>query len=140
MKWIKKGIIYCPDATTWWAQHSALQPTPLLRSNGTIRIFVGFRDACGVGRVGYVDVLAENPKNVVCISSEPALDVGLPGAFDDNGVVPCAIVTRDSKLYLYYAGYQIAAKVRFLVFSGLAVSENGGESFSRIKNVPIMER
>lgn len=140
MKWIKKGIIYCPDATSWWAQHSALQPTPLLRSDGTIRVFVGFRDALGVGRVGYIDVSAENPKIVNHVSQEPALDIGLPGAFDDNGVVPCAVVVRDSKLYLYYAGYQIATKVRFLVFSGLAISENGGESFLRIKNVPIMER
>jgi len=140
MKWEKKGLIYGPDGSSSWAKHSALQPTPLLKKDGIIRVFVGFRNEDGIGRVGYVDVLAENPSVVLKVSPYPVLDIGLPGAFDDNGVIPCAIVERDEKLFLYYAGYQLLKTVRFKAFSGLAISTDGGESFHRFRNVPILER
>ncbi|HEX8707876.1 MAG TPA: hypothetical protein VF723_06400 [Pyrinomonadaceae bacterium] len=140
MKWTKKGLIYGPPGDSSWARHSALQPTPLLKDDGRIRVFVGFRDDAGIGRVGFVDVSAENPAEVLRVSERPVLDVGTPGAFDENGVVPCAVVEREGKLYLYYAGYQLGRKVKFYVFSGLAVSEDGGESFQRQSRVPVCDR
>jgi hypothetical protein len=140
MKWIKKGLIYCPDGSMPWAKHSALQPTPLLREDGSIRVFAGFRDDNGVGRIGYVDLSANNPSEVIKVSPHPVLDVGLPGTFDDNGVIPCAIIARDEKLFLYYAGYELSQKVRFKGFSGLAVSVDGGETFTRYQNTPILDR
>jgi predicted GH43/DUF377 family glycosyl hydrolase len=140
MRWIKRGLIYGPKGDSWWAQRWALQPTPLLRGDGTIRVFVGFRTHEGVSRVGSVDVSAENPAQVLAVSPEPVLDIGAPGAFDENGVVPCAVVERDGKLYLYYAGYQLGQKVRFYVFGGLAISEDGGASFRRYSQVPICDR
>lgn len=140
MKWIKKGLIYGPDGDSWWAQRGALQPTPLARDDGSIRIFTGLRTREGVSRVGYVDVNADNPSEVVRVSREPALDIGIPGAFDENGVVPCAVVERDGKLYLYYAGYQLGQKVKFYVFGGLAVSADGGETFTRFSRVPVCDR
>lgn len=140
MRWSKKGLIYGPSGDSWWAQRWALQPTPLLRADGTIRVFVGFRTLEGVSRIGFVDVSAENPAQVLAVSPEPVLDIGIPGAFDENGVVPCAVVEHDGKLYLYYAGYQLGQKVRFFVFGGLAVSEDGGASFQRHSRVPICDR
>jgi hypothetical protein len=140
MRWLKKGLIYGPSGNSWWAQRWALQPTPLLRADGTIRVFVGFRTREGVSRVGFVDVSAENPAQVLAVSPEPVLDIGVPGAFDENGVVPCAVVERDGKLYLYYAGYQLGQKVKFFVFGGLAISEDGGASFKRHSQVPICDR
>lgn len=131
MKWVKKGLIY---------HHSALQPTPFVRSDGTIRIFAGFRDAKGVGRVGFIDVAGNNPSKILKVSKKPVLDIGLPGAFDDNGVVPCAVVSRGKNLFLYYAGYQLGKHVRFTAFSGLAISRDGGNSFTRFCRTPILER
>src|SRR5205807_3262627 len=87
-----------------------------------------------------VDLDADNPSKVLRVSDRPALDVGIPGAFDENGVVPCAIVRRDHSLYLYYAGYQLGHKVKFFVFSGLAISTDGGNSFQRYSRVPISDR
>ncbi|HEV7699984.1 MAG TPA: hypothetical protein VGO43_07130 [Pyrinomonadaceae bacterium] len=140
MKWNKKGLIYGPDGDSWWAQKGALQPTPLLRSDGSIRVFVGMRTREGVSRVGYVDVSANDPSQVLDVSREPVLDIGIPGAFDENGVVPCAIIERDDKLYLYYAGYQLGQRVKFYVFGGLAISSDGGETFERYSDVPICDR
>ncbi len=141
MKWEKKGLIYGPSGDSDWAKNSALQPTPYLKSEeGVIRVFAGFRDEEGVSRVGYVDVSAENPSEVLKVSKQPALDVGAPGAFDENGVVPCAVSERGDELYLFYAGYQLGQKVKFFVFGGLAISRDGGESFQRFSRVPVCDR
>jgi hypothetical protein len=141
MKWEKKGLIYGPDGSSGWARHSALQPTPLLRAaQGYIRVFVGMRDSEGVGRIGFVDVSAENPSKVLRVSNAPVLDIGGPGAFDDNGVIPSAIVERDGRLYLFYAGYQLVRKVKFLAFGGVAISYDDGETFTRYSRAPICDR
>jgi len=140
MKWTKKGLIYCPDGKYSWARHSALQPTPIFVSHNVIRVYVGFRDENGVSRVAFVDIDAENPSVVLKVSENPVLDIGIPGTFDENGVVPCAVIEREGKIYLYYAGYQLGQKVRFYGFGGLAISEDGGNSFTRYSKVPIMDR
>jgi predicted GH43/DUF377 family glycosyl hydrolase len=140
MKWTKRGLIYGPAGDSSWAQAWALQPTPLLRPDGTIRVFTGFRTLEGVSRVGFVDLSAADPSRVLRVSERPALDTGRPGAFDENGVVPCAVVERDGALYLYYAGYQLGQKVKFYVFGGLAISHDGGETFRRHSEAPICDR
>jgi glycosyl hydrolase family 32 len=77
---------------------------------------------------------------VIGVSPGPALEVGEPGSFDSQGVVPTAIVQRPEGMFLYYAGYQIPNDVRFLVLGGLAVSQDGGRTFTRRQRVPVMER
>ena len=140
MNWIKKGLIYCPNAESSWAQHSALTPTPYLLNDEVIRVFCSFRDAKGVGRIGYVDVQAQNPSQVVGISKEPVLDIGTKGAFDDNGVILGDILQFDQSLYLYYVGFQLVEKVKFLAFTGLAMSQDGGNSFVRNSRAPVLDR
>jgi hypothetical protein len=141
VKWLKKGLIYGPPGHNAWARNSALQPTPYIIANANaIRIFVGFRDDQGVSRIGFVDVCADDPSRVLRVSEAPVLDVGVPGTFDENGVVPCAISERDRKLYLFYAGYQLGQRVKFFVFGGLAISEDGGESFTRYSQAPVCDR
>ena len=87
-----------------------------------------------------MDVSADNPLSVLRVSKQPVLDIGIPGTFDENGVVPCAISERERKLFLFYAGYQLGRKIKFLVFSGLAISEDGGETFQRYSQTPLCER
>jgi hypothetical protein len=141
VKWRKAGLIYGPDGSSPWAHNSALQPTPLVRRDeGVIRVFAGMRDDEGVSRVGFVDISADDPARVLRVSEQPALDIGIPGTFDENGVVPCAVVERDGKLFLFYAGSQLGRKVKFYVFSGLAVSTDGGETFARTSRVPVCDR
>ena len=139
MQWEKKGLIFGATKQSSWMDNSALQPTPILIGN-KIRVFCGFRDKDGVGRVGYVDLNADNPSQVLAVSEKPCLDIGIPGCFDDNGVVPCAVTQVGNELYLFYAGYNIGYHVRMIIFCGLAVSRDNGETFERTSRVPIMER
>jgi len=140
MIWKKKGLVYCPDGHSEWAKHSALTPTPLLIDDDTIRVFVSMRDLRGIGRIGYVDVDADNPLRITDISEEPVLDIGIPGTFDDNGVILGDIANRDGKLWMYYVGFQLVEKVKFLAFTGLAISRDGGVGFERFGNAPILDR
>lgn len=139
MKWHKKGLVFKTVGFNDWRNSSALQPTPLLFKD-KLRFYVGFRDELGISRIGYVDVDPKNPARVIKVSDTPVLNIGADGAFDEYGVVPSAVIRKKDKIYLYYAGYQLGKKVRFLVLSGLAVSEDNGETFTRYSQVPIFER
>ncbi len=139
MKWERKGLVFCPEGKHQWDHNSFLQPTPLVMKD-RIRVFGGLRDAKGRSRVGYVDLNRDNPLHVLDYCREPALDIGKDGRFDENGVTPAAVLRRNGKLYLYYAGYSLGAKVRFTVFTGLAVSQDDGAHFTRYRETPITDR
>lgn len=140
MKWEKKGLVFGCRGQSAWMDNSALNPTPIIVDD-KIRVFAAFRTKDGVGRVGYVDVNAENPSEVLKVSKVPSLDIGDAGCFDDNGVMPCFVVRReDGSLLLFYTGYNIGHHVRFTGFSGSAVSYDNGETFSRISKTPCMDR
>lgn len=140
MKWRKMGRVYVPDGSKSWARHTTLTPTPILYDDRTIRVYAGFRDAEGVSRIGYVDVDADDPSRVLGESKEPVLDVGVNGAFDDNGVILGDIIAHDGKLYMYYVGFQLVEKAKFLAFTGLAISDDGGDSFERHSRAPVLDR
>jgi hypothetical protein len=123
-----------------WMRHSALTPTPWRLDEDTIRVFAGFRDLEGVSRIGYVDVLAEDPSTIVRVGAEPVLDIGRDGCFDDNGVILGDVVDAPGGLHMFYVGFQRVAKAKFLAFTGLAVSTDRGLSFSRMQETPILDR
>jgi hypothetical protein len=140
MKWSKKGLIYVPDGKMAWAKRYAFPPTPYFINDSVLRLYVAFCDDNTVGRIGFVDVAAENPSNMLNVSKTPVLDIGAPGAFDENGVVPTCVIKVDNEIYLYYVGYQLGYKVRYFQFEGLAISQDGGNTFTRYSRVPIIDR
>lgn len=140
MRWRKLGVVWRPDASRWWARSHAAGPTPWRRDADTLRLFVQCRDENGVGRIGYVDVDANDPLRVKAVSAEPVLDIGRPGTFDDNGVFPACIVQVGDLLYLYYVGFELCHHIRYRLLTGLAVSTDGGESFRRVRGSAILER
>lgn len=140
MQWVKKGHIFCADHTNAWALSYAAIPTPHQLNDQILRIYCAFRAGGNVSRIGYVDVLAENPQEILGVSPVPVLDIGEPGMFDDNGVVPTSIVSHENKLYLYYGGFQLGSHVPYFMFGGLAISHDGGQSFTRCQRTPIIDR
>ena len=140
MNWTKKGVIYAPSGESNWAMHSALTPSPIYINPDTIRVYAGFRDQKGVSRIGFVDVSATDPSAVKRVSETPVLDIGIDGAFDDNGVILGDVVRKDGLLYMYYVGFQLVQKAKFLAFTGLAISDDNGESFTKVSTAPIMDR
>lgn len=115
-------------------------PTPLVLSPSRVRIYLTCRDEKGRGRIGYVDVSAEEPKRILEVGREPLLDIGRPGAFDDNGVVASsAVATDNGRILLYYVGYELGVHIRYRALTGLAFSDDGTH-FERFQETPILER
>ena len=140
MKYQKMGRIYCPNGEHEWEMDTFMTPHAMKVEEGVIRIWGGVRDSKGVSRIKYIDVDENNPGNILYVSDRPALDIGNEGCFDDNGVILGDIIPVDGKLYLYYVGFQHVEKVKFFAFSGLAISEDGGKTFVRHSEVPVLDR
>ena len=66
--------------------------------------------------------------------------MGEIGSFDEHGVLPTSLLEEDGKLYLYYSAYQKQVSIPYTIYSGLAVSEDNGDTFNRISNAPILDR
>jgi hypothetical protein len=139
MRWIKKGLIFSNTGQLGWSRNSALTPTPVLLDD-KIRVYAGFRDDEGVSRIGYVDLNPDKPSEILAISKDPVLDIGEPGTFDDNGVILGDIVKDGDEWRMYYVGFQLVKKAKFLAFTGLAVSRDNGNSFERVSNTPVLDR
>jgi hypothetical protein len=140
MEWEKLGLIWNASDNLTWGSMGTLTPTPYLMGDGTIRVYCGIRDENGVGRIGYFDVLENSLSEVIGYSHNPVLDIGIPGAFDDNGMLLGDIIKVGKTIRMYYVGFQLATKAKFLAFGGLALSEDGGKTFSRFSNSPIIDR
>lgn len=140
MKWVKKGLIYAVDERIDWATNSVLTPNPFLLNDEVIRVYGSFRDEKGIGRIGYVDVSAKNPKEIIKISNKPVIELGLKGTFDDNGMLLGDIIRVGDKIYMYYVGFQLVQHIKHMSATGLAISTDGGETFERVKQTPIADR
>jgi hypothetical protein len=140
MKWRKRGLIYRPDGSLPWAKKYAFPPTPLFLSDDVVRMYLAFTDENTVGRIGFVELDAADPSRVLRVSQTPVLDIGPPGAFDENGVLPTSVLRVGDEIWMYYVGYQLGYKVRYFQFQGLAVSRDGGLTFKRTSNVPVIDR
>ena len=138
--WKKKGLIYCPNGEHEWEIDTFMTPHAMKIEDGIIRIWGGVRDKDGISRIKYIDVSEENPSKILYVSDKPALDIGNPGCFDDNGVILGDIIQVQDKLYMYYVGFQHVEKVKFYAFSGLAISNDKGKTFQRYSEVPVLDR
>jgi hypothetical protein len=140
--WTKQGLVFetARHGVGGWMRHSALTPTPYRLNEAVIRVYAGFRDEEGISRIGYVDVAADDPRRIVQVSAKPVLDIGRDGCFDDNGMILGDVVAGPGGLHLFYVGFQRVAKAKFLAFSGLALSTNGGDHFKRVQETPILDR
>jgi hypothetical protein len=115
-------------------------PTPLMLDETRVRVYFASTDASTIGRIGFLELDAREPLEVLRLTNEPVLDIGRPGTFDDNGVNPCCVVRTDDAVRLYYVGYQLQRRVPYTLFTGCAVSTDGGETFGRMSEVPVLDR
>jgi hypothetical protein len=142
MRWRKHGIVHRPDAGNPWSRSHAMLPTPLVLSRpGIVRVYYTSCDAQGRGRPMFVDFDPDDLTRPVGTSRKPLLDIGRPGCFDDHGVAVSSVVARaDGNLLMYYVGFELGVTFRYRLMTGLAVSEDGGETFHRHSEAPLLDR
>lgn len=137
-RWIKKGQLFVPDGNSDWLQSHAALPV-VDRIDGGFRVYFSSRDARGRAQVGFFETGPQFDE-VTRVSERPVIGLGPLGAFDDSGVTTSWIVDHDQKKYHYYSGWSLGVSVPFYFFIGLAISDDGGESYRRVSPSPILER
>ena len=139
-EWHKRGLVVAPDPALPWSRQHCIAPTPFVRSPDEFRVFYASTDSDLYGRVTWVDLDTADPSRIVRRADGPVLDIGEPGAFDDCGVNVTSVLEHEGRLLLFYFGYQRTERVPYLLLGGVAVSEDGGESFRRHSTTPLLER
>ena len=139
MKWIKKGLIYCPTGDLWWAKTHAYVPTAEVLDD-CIRVYFASWDDDRYGRIGFVDLDIDDPSKILRETPDPILGIGVPGTFDGCGVTPSCVVSVGGVEHLYYIGWQRAERVPYMLFTGLARSDEKIIFFTKYSNVPVLDR
>ena len=140
MKWEKKGVIFRVDHNFDWMAHHASVPVADKHDRKVLRIYFGPRDLQGRTTTTFIEVEADNPSNVLYVHDRPVLGLGQLGAFDDSGTMPSSIVNRNGRKFLYYIGWNKGVTVPYRNSIGLAVSDDGGLTFERVCEGPVVDR
>lgn len=140
MHWIKKGLIITPKKVNrdWMITH-AMDPTVDHLHDDVFRIYFCGRNKANQSLIGYADININGPYKILRTPKNPVLGLGELGCFDDNGVTASWIVNHGKKKYLYYIGWKPRSTTRFSLMTGLAISTDGGETFTRISRSPILQ-
>ncbi len=140
MKWIKKGPIFVPDRNyDWMVSHASVPVVDEVRP-GVLRIYFGTRDEHGRSQTSYIEVDAEQPEKVIYVHDKPILSLGKPGSFDDSGIMPSWLWNYHGERYLYYIGWNVTVSVPYHLSIGLAISVDGGHSFQKVSEGPLLDR
>lgn len=141
MAWQALGRVFGPEMGPGWMRTHAQVPTPLLdAAAGIIRVYFSSRDSSGFSITSYVDLDADDPMQVMHVNQAPLLPLGAPGTFDEHGIMPSCAVRHGDLVYLYYSGWSRSTSVPYTNATGLAISEDGGRTFRRAGQGPILAK
>ncbi len=142
--WKKLGKVFTPQAVEGrsWLKEFAQAPATLVFDD-FVRVYFSCRpppDQSGqyVSYSAYVDLDRADMFNVRRVSERPILELGGLGEFDEFGTYPVSVIRNGSEVRAYYAGWTRCESVPFNVAIGVAVSNNGGESFSKLGSGPVL--
>lgn len=139
MPWLKQGVIYrCAGATEWSVTHAQV-PTALVLGD-RIRLYYATRDARGRSLTSFIDVAASNPSQIIYQHDRPVMGLGAPGTHDEDGVMSGSIVIDGNDILAYYTGWSTGKSVPYRVAVGLARSSDGGATFNRVFEGPVVDR
>lgn len=140
MNWQKKGLIFKVNNHYEWMMTHGQVPTVEEIGAGRLRIYFGTRNLQNQTVTTFVDVETTNINNILYTHDRPVLPIGKVGSFDDSGAMPSWIVDHDNKKYLYYIGWNTGVTVPYRNSIGLAISEDGGHTFNKLHDGPILDR
>jgi len=135
--WVKKGFIFNVNGQYDWNKtHAQVPVVDVLEDR--FRIYYSTRNLEGRSNVSFIEVDKDNPQTILFEYQHPLLDFGNLGTFDDSGIMPSSLLTIGDKKYLYYIGWTTRTTVPFQNAVGLAVSQDGGKTFKKISEGPII--
>jgi len=146
LKWNKHGLVFrssdhsdCRD----WLQSFAQGPATLIFDD-YVRVYFSCRPAPDengmfVSHSAWVDFDRSDLSKIIRVSDKPVLPLGDLGCFDEFGTYPFSIVReKDETIKAYYGGWTRCSSVPFNVAIGAAISRDGGMSFEKMGQGPII--
>jgi hypothetical protein len=109
-----------------------------VHSDDRLELLFSPRDEQGRSRIAraWLEDLGAGPE----IEPKPVLDIGPLGAFADSGVHPSCLVSSGDRWLLFYIGWTRGVSVRFQTAIGCAISDDGGRTFERVSEGPVVGR
>jgi hypothetical protein len=140
-KWKKLGLIFTtpPDAMDWMKTH-ATNPIAEQLQGSLYRIYFSCRDAKNVSRIAFIDIDLKSPHKILAMCTQPVLEPGPPGIFDDSGTTVGCLVSSENKHYLYYLGWNLSVTVPWRNSIGLAIRESNAPDFKKHSLAPVLDR
>ena len=143
-RWKKLGKVFDPkDLSPLGWMHEYAQSPSVIVEDEYLRIYFCSRTAPSKegkykSYISFIDIDRNNLLKILRISDHPVLDLGEYGSFDEFGTYPVSVIRDGEEIRAYYAGWTRCESVPFNAAIGLAVSRNGGESFERLGEGPVL--
>ena len=141
MGWTKCGrILEAPRRPGRLVSHAAV-PIAEAVEGDIYRVYYSARD--DQNRSHVISSLVEfGPTKPTVLQTDvaPLLSPGRAGAFDDSGAMGCWLVSANSRKHLYYIGWNLGVTVPFRNAVGVAISDDGGASFTKYSEGPVLDR
>lgn len=142
--WKKLGKVFTPQDVPGrsWLKEFAQAPATLITEDA-VRVYFSCRppsDGNGqyVSYSAWVDLDRNNLFEVRKIAERPILALGGLGEFDEFGTYPVSIARDGENIRAYYAGWTRCESVPFNVAIGCAASRDGGVTFEKMGNGPVL--
>ncbi len=136
----RKRLIYCPSGKNGFDKIHCLKPTPFIIDNETVRVYFGVRDEESKTRTTFIDLSINNLNEIKYIHDKPVIDLGKIVCFDNSGAYVCSVVKKDSKIFMYYIGWNPSITVHTRNSIGVIFSEYKVFWFNRIYDGSNLER
>jgi hypothetical protein len=140
MNWVKKGLIFVPHRKSDWMVTHAAVPFADRIGEDIFRVYFCSRDERNRAQVGYFDIDITRPEEIVYLHDRPVIGLGSLGTYDDSGAISSWIVNVGKQKYCYYSGMTLGVTVPFYFYLGVAISEDGGRTFRKVSDSPILDR
>jgi hypothetical protein len=138
--WEKVGLIFRPDPSSEWMRTHACCPVPMQIEEDVLRVWYAGRDARNRSHVGSFDIDMRD-RRVIRVAERPVLAPGPLGNFDDHGIYASCVVPDGGRILMYTIGWNPGVRQPLFYASiGLAISEDGGQTFERYSPAPVLAR
>ena len=139
--WVRSGVLLGPESLPEWGKSHVALPWAIPSGPDQMRLFFSSRDSSGRSHVGAALIACDaGSLRVLEVEADPLLSPGRAGCFDESGCTLSCVVERAGRLFLYYTGWTLGQTVPFYLLAGLAISEDGGQSFTRWSEGPLLPR
>lgn len=143
MKWIKLGKIFDPTQYTLPNDCVQFSQSPqALVFDDFVRIYFSTRavdksNGKYLSHIAFVD-MHKNLRDVIRVSDKTVIPLGRLGCFDEHGIFPMSVMRHDNAVYGYTCGWNRRVSVSVDTAIGLAISRDGGLTFQRIGDGPVL--